>query len=87
MPQPRVRMRILDLDDFVWRRKRVGSQRDVAELAGCAKSYLGELEAGVKPYCSRAVAVGLSRALDCTVDELFVRANKVALPGAAKEVS
>ena len=90
MPVPHKRMRIIDLDAFVLRRKELGSQRTVAEAAGCSHQYLGELETGVKATCSRAIALGIARAFGGGVDRWFVRASQVTLTdvGAAdREVS
>lgn len=90
MPNPSKRMRVIDLDAFVLRRRELGSQRAVAEEAGCSHQYLGELETGVKTTCSRAVALGIARAFGGGVDRWFMRANQVALTdvGAAdREVS
>jgi DNA-binding XRE family transcriptional regulator len=80
VPRPHVRMRPRDLDEFARLRRALGSQREVAELAGCSHQYLGELEIGRKPNCSRGVAVGIARALGMRTDELFVRVDQRAIP-------
>lgn len=62
-----------------WRRQRVMSQTEVAELAGLSKAFVCRLEKGQKRASARNIG-RIAQVLDCTREQL-VNAN--ATPKAA----
>lgn len=84
MPRPKRRVRIRDLDDFVARRRALGTQREVAPQCAISHQYLGELEAGTKgPILSRAYAVGIARGMGVAMEVLFEQVDQPAAAAVA----